>query len=89
MFKAEKLLNQKKLENLKIKDSEGKHIVNPTEIKEIITGHFKSKFRQKHRRYPTIRWTTKTTIERHYSKRSKRRHQQTQQWTRSREIQYM
>ncbi|GFS26082.1 hypothetical protein ElyMa_005202300 [Elysia marginata] len=42
MFKALKLLNQKKLENLKNNDSEGKQIVNPTEI---ITDHFKSKFR--------------------------------------------
>ncbi|GFR78761.1 very-long-chain enoyl-CoA reductase [Elysia marginata] len=45
MFKTVKLVNQKKLENLNINDNEGKQIVNPTEIKGIITDHSKSKFR--------------------------------------------
>ncbi|GFO24882.1 LINE-1 reverse transcriptase homolog [Plakobranchus ocellatus] len=45
MFKAIKIINKKRLDNPKINDEEGKHVTNPKLIKQIITEHFQSKFR--------------------------------------------
>ena len=45
MFKAVKVLNRKKFENPKVEDTEGKFVTNPNDIHQLITGHFKSKFR--------------------------------------------
>ena len=45
MFKAIKTINKKRLDNPKINDNEGKQVTNPKLIKQIITEHFQSKFR--------------------------------------------
>ncbi|GFO30550.1 LINE-1 reverse transcriptase homolog [Plakobranchus ocellatus] len=45
MFKAIKIIHKKRLDNPKINDEEEKHVINPKLIKQIITEHFQSKFR--------------------------------------------
>ena len=45
MFKAIKVLNRKQFTNPQVKDKDGKKVTSPTEIQNIITKHFKSKFR--------------------------------------------
>ena len=45
MFKAIKVLNRKQFTNPQVNDEDGKEVTSPTEIQNIITKHFKSKFR--------------------------------------------
>ena len=45
MFKAIKVLNRKQFTNQQINDKDGKKVTSPTEIQNIITKYFKSKFR--------------------------------------------
>ena len=45
MFKAIKVLNRKQFTNPQVNDKDGKKVTSPTEIQNIITKHFKSKFR--------------------------------------------
>ena len=45
MFKAINVLNRKQFTNPHVNDEDGKKVTSPTEIQNIITKHFKSKFR--------------------------------------------
>ena len=45
MFKAIKVLNRKQFTNPQVNDKDGKKVTSPMEIQNIITKHFKSKFR--------------------------------------------
>ena len=45
MFKAIKVLNRKQFTNPQVNDKDGKKVTSPTEIQNIITKHFKSKFK--------------------------------------------
>ena len=45
MFKAINVLNRKQFTNPQVNDEDGKKVTSPTEIQNIITKHFKSKFR--------------------------------------------